>query len=100
MPLYSGADSPVAPMCVKNHGMFSPTAFESGSRLTFFDRHIQRVVMRLSDINRLHGGADNRYHLQVVLTDMPDVVIEDTGLTCTTPSTARPIAPNVALNVG
>ncbi len=39
--------------------------------------HIQRVVMRLSDINGPRGGADKRCHLQVVLAGLPDVVIED-----------------------
>lgn len=39
--------------------------------------HIQRVVMRLSDINGPRGGADKRCHLQVVLAGLTDVVIED-----------------------
>ena len=46
--------------------------------LTCCDDHIQRVVMRLSDINGPCGGADKRCHLQVVLAGLPDVVIEDT----------------------
>jgi ribosomal subunit interface protein len=46
--------------------------------LTCCDDHIQRVVMRLSDINGPRGGADKRCHLQVALTGLPDVVIEDT----------------------
>jgi ribosomal subunit interface protein len=46
--------------------------------LTCCDDHIQRVVMRLSDINGPRGGADKRCHLQVVLSGLPDVVIEDT----------------------
>jgi ribosomal subunit interface protein len=46
--------------------------------LTCCDDHIQRVVMRLSDINGPRGGADKRCHLQVVLAGLPDVVIEDT----------------------
>ena len=41
------------------------------------DNHIQRIVMRLSDINGPRGGEDKRCHLQVVLNGMPDVVIED-----------------------
>jgi ribosome-associated translation inhibitor RaiA len=41
------------------------------------DHHIQRVVMRLSDINGPRGGADKRCHLQVVLAGLPDAVIED-----------------------
>ena len=46
--------------------------------LTSCDNHIQRVIMRLSDINGPRGGADKRCHLQVVLAGLPDVVIEDT----------------------
>jgi len=46
--------------------------------LTCCDDHIQRVVMRLSDINGPRGGADKRCHLQVVLAGLPDVMIEDT----------------------
>ncbi|MEJ2693269.1 MAG: ribosome-associated translation inhibitor RaiA [Candidatus Thiodiazotropha sp.] len=46
--------------------------------LTCYDDHIQRVVMRLSDINGPRGGSDKRCHLQVVLAGLPDVVIEDT----------------------
>ena len=46
--------------------------------LTCCDDHIQRVVMRLSDINGPHGGADKRCHLQVVLAGLSDVVVEDT----------------------
>ncbi len=45
--------------------------------LTCCDNHIQRVVMRLSDINGPRGGEDKRCHLQVVLAGLPDVVIED-----------------------
>ncbi len=45
--------------------------------LTCCDDHIQRVVMRLSDINGPRGGADKRCHLQVVLDGLPDVVVED-----------------------
>ena len=46
--------------------------------LSCCDDHIQRIVMRLSDINGPRGGADKRCHLQVVLKGLPDVVIEDT----------------------
>lgn len=45
--------------------------------LTRCDNRIQRIVMRLSDINGPRGGADKRCHLQVVLAGLPDVVIED-----------------------
>ena len=41
------------------------------------DDHIQRVVMRLSDINGPRGGTDKRCHLQVVLAGLPDLVVED-----------------------
>jgi len=40
--------------------------------------YIQRVIVRLSDINGPRGGADKCCHIQVVLSHMPDVVIEDT----------------------
>ena len=40
--------------------------------------HIQRVIVRLSDINGPRGGADKCCHMQVVLAHLPDVVIEDT----------------------
>lgn len=42
------------------------------------DDHIQRVKVRLSDINGPRGGEDKRCHIQVVLPHLPDVVIEDT----------------------
>ena len=45
--------------------------------LTRCDDHIQRVVMRLSDINGPRGGEDKRCRLQVILAGLPDVVIED-----------------------
>lgn len=38
---------------------------------------IQRVVVRLSDINGHRGGIDKRCQLQVQLQGMPDVLIED-----------------------
>lgn len=41
------------------------------------DDHIQRIVMRLSDINGPRGGADKRCRLQVVLDGLPDVLVED-----------------------
>ena len=40
--------------------------------------HIQRVIVRLSDINGPRGGSDKCCHIQVVLAQRPDVVIEDT----------------------
>ncbi|MCK5433373.1 MAG: HPF/RaiA family ribosome-associated protein, partial [Gammaproteobacteria bacterium] len=42
--------------------------------------HIHRVVIRLSDINGPRGGVDKKCHLQIQLTGLPDVVVEDTEL--------------------
>lgn len=42
--------------------------------------HIQRVVMRLSDINGPRGGEDKLCKLQVVLNGLPDVIVEDIQL--------------------
>ncbi|QYZ66584.1 MAG: hypothetical protein OI74_15780 [Gammaproteobacteria bacterium (ex Lamellibrachia satsuma)] len=47
--------------------------FAFGSR----DADIQRVAVRLSDINGPRGGVDNQCRIQVVLPGLPDVVIED-----------------------
>jgi ribosome-associated translation inhibitor RaiA len=46
--------------------------------LTYCSGHVNRVVIRLSDINGPRGGADKRCHIQVVLAGIPDVVVEDT----------------------
>jgi len=40
--------------------------------------HIQRVVVRLSDINGPRGGQDKCCRIQVVIPNLTDVVIEDT----------------------
>lgn len=50
------------------------------SALTCYDGYIQRMVMRLSDINGPRGGADKHCHLQIILAGLPDVVIEDTEI--------------------
>jgi putative sigma-54 modulation protein len=49
-----------------------------GFALSSRDIHIQRVLVRLSDTNGPRGGADKCCHIQVVLPQLPDVVIEDT----------------------
>jgi len=49
-----------------------------GFALSSRDDHIQRIVVRLSDINGPRGGEDKCCHIQVVLPHLPDVVIEDT----------------------
>ncbi len=46
--------------------------------LTCCDGHIQKIIMRLSDINGPRGGKDKHCHLQTVLAGIPDVIIEDT----------------------
>lgn len=46
--------------------------------LTSADNHVQRIIVRLSDINGPRGGEDKRCRLQVVLAGLPDVVVEDT----------------------
>ncbi len=46
--------------------------------LTSCDDYIQKIVMRISDINGPRGGADKHCHVQVVLAGLPDIVIEDT----------------------
>jgi len=40
--------------------------------------NIQRVVVRLSDINGPKGGKDMCCHIRIVLNHMPEVVIKDT----------------------
>lgn len=39
---------------------------------------VQRIAVRLADINGPKGGIDKRCQLQVVLAGRPDVVIKDT----------------------
>lgn len=39
--------------------------------------YINRVIMRLSDINGPRGGTDKRCRLQVRLSGLPDVFVED-----------------------
>lgn len=41
------------------------------------DEQIQRVIVRLSNISGPRGVAYKRCHIQVVLTDLADVIIED-----------------------
>lgn len=48
------------------------------STLSTREFHIHRVLVRLADVNGPRGGADKCCHIQVVLTNLPDVVIKDT----------------------
>ena len=49
-----------------------------GLALAYCSGHVRQVVVRLSDINVSHGGAQKHCHIQVKLAGIPDVVIEDT----------------------
>ena len=42
------------------------------------DTAIQRVTVRLSDVNGPRGGEDKRCHIAVSLNGLPRLVIEDT----------------------
>ena len=46
--------------------------------MSYCSGHVNRVVIRLSDVNGPRGGADKRCHIQVALVGIPDVVVEDT----------------------
>jgi len=46
--------------------------------MSYCSGHINRVVIHLSDVNGPRRGADKRCHIQVVLSGIPDVVIQDT----------------------
>jgi ribosome-associated translation inhibitor RaiA len=46
--------------------------------MSYCSGHVNRVVIRLSDINGPRGGTDKRCHIQVALAGIPDVVVEDT----------------------
>lgn len=41
------------------------------------DDHIQRITIRLSDINGPRGGPDKRCQLHAVLAGLPDVIVDD-----------------------
>lgn len=47
------------------------------SALTGSNDYIQRIVVRLSDVNGPKGGIDKRCHIQVVIPHQRDVVIDD-----------------------
>ncbi len=51
-----------------------------GFALSTRDEHIQRIKVRLSDINGPRGGRDKCCQIQVVLPQLADVVVEDTEL--------------------
>lgn len=49
-----------------------------GFALSSRDEYIRRVMVRLADVNGPRGGNDKLCHIQVVLTHISDVIIEDT----------------------
>ncbi len=42
--------------------------------------HINRVVIRLSDVNGPRGGADKCCRIQIALAGIPNVMVEDTEI--------------------
>lgn len=46
--------------------------------LSIHHEHIQRIAVRLSDINGPRGGNDKCCQIQVVLPQLTDVIVEDT----------------------
>ena len=46
--------------------------------MSYWSDYIDRVVIRLSDINGPRGGTDKRCHLQIVMPNLPNIVVEDT----------------------
>ena len=49
-----------------------------GFALSSRDEYIQRIMVRLSDINGPRGGEDKCCRIQVVIPQLTDVVVEDT----------------------
>ena len=49
-----------------------------GFALSTRHEHIQRILVRLSDINGPRGGHDKCCHIQVALPQLADVIVEDT----------------------
>jgi len=40
--------------------------------------HLQRIFVRLMDVNGPRGGADKRCQLHVVVPGQPDIIVQDT----------------------
>ena len=46
--------------------------------MSYCSDHINRVVVRLSDVNGPRGGKDKCCHIQIILAGISNVVVEDT----------------------
>lgn len=60
------------------HAMRNHIERRVGFALSSRYHNIDRILVRLSDVNGPRGGTDKRCHIQVVLPRIGDVVIEDT----------------------
>lgn len=60
------------------HAMSGHVKRRLGFALSSRYEHIERILVRLSDINGPRGGNDKCCHIQVILPQLADVVIEDT----------------------
>jgi ribosomal subunit interface protein len=46
--------------------------------MAYISSHVNRVAIRLSDVNGPRGGADKCCRIKLALAGIPDVVVEDT----------------------
>ena len=52
-----------------------------GMKIGKFVASIERITVRLSDINGPRGGHDQRCQIKVVLSGLPSIVVSDTNST-------------------
>ena len=60
------------------HALYEHITRRLGFALSNRDENIQRVMVRLTDINGPRGGEDKCCQIQVVLPHLADVIIQDT----------------------
>ncbi len=48
--------------------------------MSHFSDHINKVVVRLSDINGPRGGKDKCCHLRLIIAGLPNIVVKDTEI--------------------